>query len=305
MDINPVQSETITATLTAATGFGGAFTIPYPEGKGATDYAGGRAVLRSNAQDLIYQSRSHFTVEYTGAGAEITVMTAVTYAEGSIVYLDIDVGARAKGGDKLPSAQLADETSMQARTLVNITLGAPIAADPNGVVETQAATAANGPATGINGALADGGVATFDVPRNVIATWTGNAVLTVTGTDAYGNQLVEASASGTSMTGTKAFKTVTGISVSDNVTALTVGSGVVFGLPCFLADQADILVEKQDGAFASAGIIVAGVTGEQSATTGDVRGTYRASAPPNGSRVYDLLAVVRDPSFIGAEQYDG
>lgn len=305
MDTNPVQTKTITATLTQATGFGGAFTIPYPDNAGATDFAGGRAILRSNGHNEIHESRSQFSVAYTGAGAEITILTAMSYAEGDRVWLDVDVGARGKGSDKIAAAELADESTMQLRQPVAINLGAPATADADGAVVSQAATAADGLATGINGALASGGIASFDVPRNVVAGWTGTAVLTVTGTDAYGNVIVESSGSGTSLTGKKAFKTVTGISVSANVTGLTVGSGTVLGLPCYLADQADLIVEKQDGAAATAGTVLAGVTGAQTATTGDVRGTYGPNSAPNGSRVFELVALVRDPSYTGADQFAG
>src|SRR3546814_11170811 len=74
-----------------------------------------------------------------------------------------------------------------------VNLGAPLTADADGVCASQAITAAAGGT--INGAFATGGVATFDVPRNVVAAWTTAAVLTVTGTDAYGNALVDSSAS--------------------------------------------------------------------------------------------------------------
>src|SRR3546814_2228644 len=61
-----------------------------------------------------------------------------------------------------------------------VNLGAPLTADADGVCASQAITAAAGGT--INGAFATGGVATFDVPRNVVAAWTTAAVLPVTGT---------------------------------------------------------------------------------------------------------------------------
>jgi len=60
--------------------------------------------------------------------------------------------------------------------------------------------------------------------------------------------MVEKSASGTSHTGKKAFKTVTSFSVSANVTALTVGTGVVLGLPVAVAKEENILWELINGA---------------------------------------------------------
>ena len=80
---------------------------------------------------------------------------------------------------------------------------------------------------------ASGGVATFDVPRNVVAAWTTTAVLTVTGTE-YGKVVVESAASGTSMTGKKAFKTVTGVAASTAVTLAAGARATCSALPAFL-----------------------------------------------------------------------
>src|SRR5690606_3824873 len=99
---------------------------------------------------------------------------------------------------------------MSFGTVVRLDLGAPDAADPNGIVESQDLTSA-----GVYSTLAFNGVygdpysndyAVLDVPRNVVAAWTNAAVLTVTGEDEYGDTIVESSASGTSFTGKKAFK---------------------------------------------------------------------------------------------------
>jgi hypothetical protein len=194
---------------------------------------------------------------------------------------------------------------MSEITLVKLALGAPATASANAIALSQAATAADGLAAGINGALAAQGVATLDVPRNVVAAWTNAAILTVIGEDEYGNPMRESSASGTSFTGKKAFKKVTGIAVSANVTGLTVGTGVVLGLPVFVADVADIMREIQDGAAASAGTPLAGVQADATATTGDVRGTYSPANAPNGSRVYELIAAVRAPGYRGLTQFAG
>jgi len=59
--------------------------------------------------------------------------------------------------------------------------------------------AAATPITAGTGAL--GFTADCRTGRNVVAAWTGTAVMTVTGLDMYGNVVVEASASGTSLTG--------------------------------------------------------------------------------------------------------
>src|SRR5690554_6062552 len=75
--------------------------------------------------------------------------------------------------------------------LTGVDLGSPEQADADGVCETQSLNA--GIDADLDGALVSDGVAVFDVPRNVVAAWTGTAVLTVTGEDQYGQALVESS----------------------------------------------------------------------------------------------------------------
>lgn len=194
----------------------------------------------------------------------------------------------------------------EAKTII-INLGAPITADPDGVCTSQAGTAAT--AMTIAGALASGGVATFDVPRNVVGAWTNTATLTVTGTDEYGKTLVETSASGTSMTGVKAFKTVTSVVPSANITGATVGTGDVLGLPIHVpkATTGYVLKELQDDALATAGAVVAGLARntESTATTADVRGTYDPNAACDGAKAFSLIVVVPDPEYQGNPQYAG
>jgi hypothetical protein len=88
---------------------------------------------------------------------------------------------------------------------------------------------------------------TFDTPRNVVGAWTNAAVITITGTDVDDNPVVEKSASGTSHTGTKAFKTVTSVTTSATVTSATIGSGVVLGLPCYVPSASYVFAELKNG----------------------------------------------------------
>jgi hypothetical protein len=121
----------------------------------------------------------------------------------------------------------------------------PDVADADGISVSATVTS---PANAvIGGALASGGVATFDTPRNVVGAWTNTATVTFTGTDVYGNTITETSASGTSHVGAKAFKTVTSVDPSATITSATFGSGNVIGLPLFLADAGQVLSVSQDG----------------------------------------------------------
>lgn len=182
--------------------------------------------------------------------------------------------------------------------LVKVDLGAPDADDANGFVESQDLTSAgvfsvDTTAAAAIAAAALAGVA--DVPRNVVAAWTGTGVLTVTGTDEYDEVISEASASGTSLTGKKAFKTVTNISSSADITGLTVGTGDVLGLPYVLTSEQDVLAfyadtteEKLAATFVAADGSVA------TTTTGDVRGTVSPNTGPDGSVTNILWMHVQD-----------
>jgi hypothetical protein len=154
--------------------------------------------------------------------------------------------------------------------------------------------------------LVSGGVATLDVPRNVVAAWTGAAVLTVTGYDVYGARVVESSASGTSFTGLKAFKRIISASFSANVTAATIGTGVALGLP-YRPVLGGFIRGRLNEDTADAGTYVPPSRVTATATTGDVRGTYAAAGALNGANVYTVaIAVLNGPNdadAFGVAQY--
>lgn len=297
--------DVIAVTLGALAGYGGTFTASYPSGRTAEDYAqsNGDHFLISQAKRPIFARSGDFTVTFGASSITIVITTSLTYAAGETVYLNAD---RAESGMEL--VDLASPGKMSLVQTAKITLGTPATAVAAGYFASQNLTAAgvastSGTVTAAIAAASLAGVA--DVPRNVVAAWTGTAVITVTGVDEYGAVLKESSASGTSFTGKKAFKRVTGISVSADVTGLTVGTGVVLGLPVYLDSAADVVREKQDNATATAGTITAGVIGTATATTGDVRGTYSPNSAPNGSRVYELIAEIQNPGFINNAQFSG
>lgn len=171
--------------------------------------------------------------------------------------------------------------------LVKLDLGAPIIGDPNGMIETQNLTSAGvfsvdvTVAAALIAAALDG---VCDIPRNIVAAWTGTAVITITGTDEYDEPMSEASASGTSLTGKKAFKTINNISVSGDVTALTVGTGDVLGLPLQLEGEYDILALYADITEEKiASVFVAADDSVATTTTGDIRGTVNPDTVLDGS----------------------
>lgn len=174
-----------------------------------------------------------------------------------------------------------------------INFGAIAAASANAIATSQASAGSTN-ALIINGALATAGVASIPNPRNVVAAWTGAAVATVTGTDYYGQTQTEASASGTSLTGKKAFATITSVTFSAAVTAATVGTGVKIGLP-FRVDANGVLDALTDSLpDTTYTFVAADTTSPATSTTGDVRGTIAASTAPNGTHVYAINVVIAD-----------
>lgn len=171
--------------------------------------------------------------------------------------------------------------------------GVIAAAAANNICTSQASSGGTN-ALAINGSLATSGVATPDFPRNVVAAWTTTAVCTVTGTDYYNQPQTEASASGTTFTGKKAFKTITAVTFSTGVTAATVGTGVKMGLP-YRVDQNGILDALMDNLpDVTYTFVAADTTSPATSSTGDVRGTIAASTAPNGTHAYAVNFRISD-----------
>lgn len=154
-----------------------------------------------------------------------------------------------------------------------------------------------------NGSGVTGGVATFDVPRN-IAIGIGNAVPSISastttfrfaGTDVYGVAMTEAilgpQGSLSPGLGLKAFKTVISPMVADRSTqnAITVGFDDTLGLPFMLEGAWDMIATFVDATASTTFTITAGVTTAATATTGDVRGTVKPSSACNGVRVFTVV----------------
>lgn len=185
---------------------------------------------------------------------------------------------------------------------------APILADADGISASQGVLAATAAGALINGALASAGAVVFDVPRNVVAAWTNTAVITITGTDVHDAPMVEVSASGTSHTGNKAFKTVTKITVSADVTGFTAGSGAKLGLT-YRPKIGGFIRGRLNEDSADAGTYVPPIRTTSTATTVDVRGTYAYAGTADGTNRFTVLYLVdngpANEDLFGIAQYAG
>ena len=290
-------------TASSAVASGGTLAFNYPtDGNGDATTAGqfedriGHKLWVDGHQRL-YSFPADFTLSFGASSVTVTYNGTTAIPADSECRLQLDM----LGPDDVLDSQIpagAAET-----TLLTLDLGSPDASDADGICASQAGTAST--AMTINGALASGGVATFDVPRNVVGAWTNTAVLTVVGTDVYGNVVSESSGSGTSMTGKKAFKTITSVTPSANITGATVGSSKVLGLPLRLPGTGYVLREMEDGAAPTAGTVVAGEQAVATATPGDVRGTYAPNSNPDGAKAFTLVVAGVGATDKGVAQFTG
>jgi len=116
----------------------------------------------------------------------------------------------------------------------NYTIGnATTAADADGICASQTPNAGGSQDLTLNGALAESGSVSMDVPRHVVIASAGDdsgRTFTITGTNTYGDSITEeiTGPNTTTVYGTKQFKTVTTVNVDDDTAgAITVGTDSV------------------------------------------------------------------------------
>lgn len=226
--------STITGILASDVTTNGTFAVTYPSGKAKGNFING-----ADHRLVVLQSElkvgNGFTISLGNTSATITYTGTTTVPAGSAFTLQLDE----TGGQVINKPNIL---RVKDPRVVMIELGSPILADADGISASQSVAA--GASAAFDGALYSSntpGQVIFDVPRNVVGAWTTASVITFKGYDEYGNYMVEKSASGTSHTGSKAFKRVTDISSSASITGATFGTGSKLGLPVFLRDVDQIL----------------------------------------------------------------
>lgn len=298
---------TVEGVLASAVATAGTFTIGWPDGAPLGSFRSGKNHKLLIDQTL-YSAPADFTVAYTSSSViTITQNTGRTFAAGTSFRVQLDAG----GDGDVVNADGVTLLRTKAAEVLRVNLGAPLTADVDGIAAVQLVGGAGN--LTLDGVQVSGGVATLDVPRNftlTVATTNHSArTFTVYGTDEYGASLVEtlAGPNNNTVSGKKAFKTVTRVAVDGAIATngVSVGFGDVLGLPVFVG-AGGIHAELQDGAAATAGTLVAGlsVLTKSTATTADVRGTYDPNAACDGAKVFELDVVVVD-RFLGNPQYAG
>jgi hypothetical protein len=315
-----MSQVTTSGRLAADVADAGTFTVAYPTrpSPDAGKYNEGDFFGAMGHKLVMGQSVLSFPNDFdvTLGTSEITITNeyGATWPAGTDWRLELQVQGKplyrqpADVNSGAGAPRLVNRVSKSCEVLIN--LGAPDALVTNGVMAQQNITAAG--AMLVNGTLATGGVATLDVPRNLIADSGGadDAILTVTGKDEYGQTMIETlTLNGTTaVAGKKAFKQVTGIAASKAVANTAfIGTGDVLGLPVFLPSNGHVVKELSNGTAATAGTFVAGLRAAEgsTATSADVRGTYDPNAAADGDIVFQLVVSLPDPTYLGVAQYAG
>ena len=310
---------TITGYTSASVATGGTVVVSYPTGYTRGDFVIG-ARHRMSVLGKVFSCPENITVSLGNTAATITYNGTTTIPAGTRFTVELD-RAGAANSVTTPRNQIDTYIPVGRDTFVTpvfdciVNLGTPTTASATAVCAAQAIAAA-GAAVITGGAKYSSATGTvlLGAPTgrnvNVVSSNAGDTtqVVTVTGTDMYGNTMRESiTCNGTTtVQGKKAFYSVTGVAVSAALTGnLSVGDGTILGLPVYLPNATWVLRETQDGATATSGTIVAGagITVPSTATSADVRGTYTPNSAPDGSRSFALLAALPEPYFYGQPQY--
>jgi hypothetical protein len=203
---------------------------------------------------------------------------------------------------------MAYDAQIQQGGHAYVEMGAPAAASTNGILNAQDIGSAGNTST----------FATTYNPNNeqimgrygraitIVAAAVGaTGTVTVKGRDYLGQPLTEQlTLNGTTaVTGVKAFKYIDNIAWPANAThTMNVGWSTKLGLPYRLTVTA-ITNEFMNGANVTAGTLVLGNTGVQSATSTDPRGMYTPNTAPNGANVYTLVYMADQTNLHGNPHY--
>lgn len=239
-------------SLASALANAGTVTVGYPAGRSKGNYSLTNGNHKLQVGQNIYTSPKHFKLTFNANASNITLTNVAmgTLAANSQCSLQIDFQGRDSDVSRVMPPVAVGSKVIRAFPYI-IDLGSPLILNTSGICASQSVTAAasfllNGTGTDVT-ANADGSV-TLGTPRNITAAWTTTSILTITGKDEQGNAMIEKSASSTSHTGKKAFKSITSISSSASITSATVGYGDVLGLPVALQGASQIQEIWKDGA---------------------------------------------------------
>lgn len=169
-----------------------------------------------------------------------------------------------------------------------VQLGAPVVADPDGIIDGQSIAAAV-TVTAFAATYTTAKMGKFGRNLTVVADGAATSAVDVYGRDYLGQPIRETlTLNGTTaVQGVKAFKYIDKVVCAATASrAIDLGWGAKLGLPynCIAVER-----EFEDGVVAAAGTLVAGVrTDPQTATTADPRGLYTTTGTLDGTAMFEI-----------------
>ena len=259
----------------------------------------------SSGNQAVFLEGVHFTLTYNNpiaSGITFTYLGASPIPAGSTVTLQLQSFGQ---GDGTPFKNDSRISRGALAPPAIIRMGVPLASSATTVLATTALL--------VTTLVTLGTPVVLDVPRNltyVSSTTDTTQSITVRGLDEFGNAMTETKTlNGTTpVLGLKAFKTV--ISYQANIALagnLSLGTGVLLGLPVPLASAGYIIQDTTDGVKSGTQgtYAIAVDNAVMTATTGDVRGTVSFNTAPNGVHAYEILMLLPDPAYTALPQYAG
>jgi hypothetical protein len=184
----------------------------------------------------------------------------------------------------------------------HIQLGAPVTADPNGIIAAQSVAAA-GETTTFASAYSRDAMARYGRAVEVDLSGAGTGNITITGRDYLGQPMVEVIALNgtTAVVGQKAFAWIEKVEwPTVGAVTLDVGWNDVLGLPY---KTEAIITELEDGAVPTGGTFAAGDETTPTTTTNDPRGTYDPNSACDGTAVFELYVICDRTNLHGEAHY--
>lgn len=236
------------------------------------------------------------------SGITMTYLGASTIPAGTQISLQLELVGQNDGAPFKDDARIARGALCPVGVL---RFGTPLAASTTVVLATTAVLVAT--------VVPLATPVVLDIPRNLqyVSSSAGDTTQTITarGFDEFGVAMTETSGVLTGVTpvlGKKAFKTVVSLQASVALAGnLSVGSGVLMGMPAAVETIAYVIGENMDNTKPTAGTFLKADNTVPSATTGDVRGTYSANAAPNAAHAYEVILLMPDPMYMGLAQFAG
>lgn len=300
--------QVVTGVLSAAVANNGTFTVAYPQDPSTLQtlnagfFTGAVNHKFALNQNTVLSAPNQFSLTFGASNITVTNKSGSTWPINSTFGLQLELV-----GD-LPLNDPAFGTTLNyvTRGFVAIaSIGSPATASATAVINAAAQTAlVNGLSTPFY--TNTGGGRAFTAKSSNVGDTT--QTVTLKGVDIYGVSMVETIALNgtTGVNGKKAFARLDSVIVSATMAGnLSIGTIDVFGLPFFLPSSGYIIRELQDGTTPTAGTFVAGMTtsGGSTATTADVRGTWTPNAASDGSKSFQVIALLPDAGYLGAPQY--